>query len=114
MESHLAKSFHIRITESEKLRNKYPERYPIVIGRGENCRLNDTSKFKFIVPGELSVGQFVYVLRKHIELTPEQAIFLMFNNCLTPTSSLISDIYEEHRSTDGFLYAIYTGENVFG
>jgi hypothetical protein len=29
-------------------------------------------------------------------------------------ASLMSDIYEEHKDEDGFLYITYSGENTFG
>jgi hypothetical protein len=31
------------------------------------------------------VGQFVYVIRKRIKLSPEKAIFIFINNILPPT-----------------------------
>ena len=114
MEKHLERSIHLRVAESDKLRRQYPDKYPILIGKAPDCTLNDTNKFKFLVPGDLTIGQFVYVIRKHVKLTSEQSIFIMVNNVLPPTSSLISDIFAEHYSSDGFLYVIYTSENVFG
>jgi len=62
----------------------------------------------------LTVGQFVYVVRKRIKLSPEKAIFIFVNNTLPPTAALISAIYEEHKDEDGFLYVTYSGENTFG
>ena len=114
MEKHIERSIHLRVAESDKLRRQYPDRYPIIINKAPNCTLNDIKKIKFLVPGELTIGQFIYVIRKHIELTSEQAVFIIVNNVLPPTSSLISDIFAEHYSSDGFLYVLYTSENVFG
>ena len=60
------------------------------------------------------MGQFVYVIRKRIKLSPEKAIFVFVNNVLPPTAALMSSIYEEHKEEDGFLYIAYSGENTFG
>lgn len=43
---------------------------------------------RYLVPGDLTVGQFVYVIRKRIKLTPEKAIFIFVNNVLPPTGTL--------------------------
>lgn len=66
------------------------------------------------MPADLTVGQFVYVIRKRIKLSPEKAIFVFVNNVLPPTAALMSSIYDEHKDDDGFLYIAYSGENTFG
>lgn len=66
------------------------------------------------MPVDLTVGQFVYVIRKRIKLPSEKAIFIFVNDILPPTAALISTIYEEHKDDDGFLYVLYSGENTFG
>jgi GABA(A) receptor-associated protein len=43
------------------------------------------------------VGQFVYVIRKRIKLSPEKAIFIFVDEVLPPTAALMSSIYEEHK-----------------
>ena len=85
---------------------------------------------------DLTVGQFVYVIRKRIKLAPEKAIFIFVDEILPPTAALMSAIYEEHkcvssqssvsahritnpstrlyRDEDNFLYVSYSGENTFG
>jgi GABA(A) receptor-associated protein len=37
------------------------------------------------VPADLTVGQFVYVIRKRIKLSPERAIFIFIDNKLPPS-----------------------------
>jgi GABA(A) receptor-associated protein len=59
------------------------------------------------VPADLTVGQFVYVIRKRIKLSPEKAIFIFVDEVLPPTAALMSSIYEEHKDEDGFLYITY-------
>ena len=72
-------------------------------------------KKKYLVPSDLTVGQFVYVIRKRVKLSSgERAIFVFVNNAATATASLMSTIYEENKDEDGFLYIQYSGENTFG
>lgn len=71
-------------------------------------------KKKYLVPSDLTVGQFVFVIRQRIKLAPEKAIFIFVDEVLPPTAALMSSIYEEYRDEDGFLYVSYSGENCFG
>jgi Autophagy protein Atg8 ubiquitin like len=40
------------------------------------------------VPADLTVGQFVYVIRKRIKVSPEKAIFMFVKNVLPPTGAV--------------------------
>lgn len=40
---------------------------------------------RYLVPADLTVGQFVYVIRKRIKVSPEEAIFMFVKNVLPPT-----------------------------
>jgi hypothetical protein len=42
---------------------------------------------RYLVPSDLTVGQFVYVIRKRIKLSPEKAIFIFTSNVLPPTGA---------------------------
>lgn len=53
------------------------------------------------------MGQFVYVIRKRIKLAPEKAIFIFVGDILPATAALMSDIYNEYKDEDGFLYVRY-------
>ena len=46
---------------------------------------------------DLTVGQFVYVIRKRIKLSAQKAIFIFVDDILPPTAALMSSIYEEHK-----------------
>jgi len=63
---------------------------------------------------DLTVGQFVYVIRKRIAIPSEKAIFIFVNNTLPPTAALMSAVYDQHHDDDGFMYMMYSGENTFG
>lgn len=44
---------------------------------------------RYLVPADLTVGQFVYVIRKRIKLSAEKAIFIFVDNVLPPTGKII-------------------------
>ncbi len=44
-----------------------------------------TPRARYLVPSDLTVGQFVYVIRKRINLPAEKAIFVFVKNSLPPT-----------------------------
>ena len=96
------------------MREKYPDRIPVIVEKATGSDIPDIDKKKYLVPTDLTVGQFVHVIRKRIKLAPEKAIFIFVNNVLPPTAALMSSIYDEHKDDDGFLYITYSGENTFG
>jgi GABA(A) receptor-associated protein len=108
-------SFTERKSEIDRIRQKYPQKVPVVVERAKDSKnVPDIDKNKFLVPEELTVGQFMFVIRKRIKLAPEQALFIFVNNELPPTSAIMSHIYEKHKSECGFLYTTYSGESCFG
>ncbi|CAO1941886.1 unnamed protein product, partial [Urochloa humidicola] len=103
-----------RQSESNRIRDKYPDRIPVIVEKSGKTDIPDIDKKKYLVPADLTVGQFIYVVRKRIMLSPEKAIFVFVNNTLPPTASLMSALYEENKDADGFLYMTYSGESTFG
>lgn len=106
--------FEKRKAEAERIRQKYSDRIPVICEKVEKSDIATIDKKKYLVPADLTVGQFVYVIRKRIKLSPEKAIFIFVDEVLPPTAALMSSIYEEHKDEDGFLYITYSGENTFG
>merc|ERR1739838_318068 len=106
--------FDKRKKEADRIIKKYPERIPVICEKASQSDISDIDKKKYLVPSDLTVGQFVYVIRKRIKLEPEKAIFIFVNNTLPSTAAVMSALYEEQRDADGFLYIAYSGENTFG
>jgi hypothetical protein len=79
----------------------------VICEKVEKSDIATIDKKKYLVPSDLTVGQFVYVIRKRIKLSPEKAIFIFVDEVLPPTAALMSSIYEEHKDEDGFLYITY-------
>jgi len=107
-------SFEKRNNESNNIIQKYPDRIPIIVEKSYHSNINLIDKSKYLVPKDMTIGQFVYIIRKRIDMKSSQALFIYINNKLPPTSNLISTIYNENKDDDGFLYIKYSGENTFG
>jgi len=107
-------SLEERKKESEKIKKKYPDRIPVIVEKDKNSELSDIDKHKFLVPSNITSGQFLYIIRKRIKLSSDKALFIFVNGILPPTSESMSNIYEDHKAKDGFLYVRYQGENTFG
>tara|TARA_B110000495_G_scaffold200214_1_gene215020 strand:- start:60 stop:404 length:345 start_codon:yes stop_codon:yes gene_type:complete len=107
-------NFELRKKEADKITLKYPNRIPIIIEKYENSILNDIDKTKYLVPKDLNMNQFMYIIRKRVKLDNSQSIFFLINNKLCPSNTPMSTIYDDNKDEDGFLYIIYTSENTFG
>jgi GABA(A) receptor-associated protein len=109
-------TFEQRCIESNRVLTKYPDRVPIICERSKTtsseCPLID--KKKYLVPRDLTLGQYLYVVRKKLRLPQEKALFLFINNKIVSSTKMIGEIYEKNKHSDGFLYVSYSYENVFG
>ena len=104
-----------RIYESERILSKYPDRIPIICEKAlGQYDLPDIDKTKYLVPYDLTLGQFIYVIRKRLKLEPEEAMFLFVNNKMMSINSTIMNVYYYEKDPDGFLYIKYSKENMFG
>jgi len=103
-----------RIQESNKIILKYPTRIPIIVERHVNCKFNDINKKKYLVPRDMAMNQFIFIIRKRINLESSQSLFVTVGDRLTSSNISLGEIYENHKDEDGFLYMIYTSENTFG
>eukprot|EP00727_Mastigamoeba_balamuthi_P004909 m51a1_g14416 putative autophagy protein 8 (125) ;mRNA; r:456746-457833 len=99
---------------AERILTKYNDHIPVIVEKAANSDAPDIDKKKYLVPRDITVGKFVYEIRRHMKLKPEKAIFLFVNDVLPPTGALMSQIYERHKDEDGFLYVTYNGESTFG
>ena len=100
-----------RIKISQKIMLKYPNSVPIIVDCKKEINLD---KNKFIVPNDLTVGQFMYVLKKRIKINQEQSIFILCNNELIINTEVINNLFYRYKNNDGFLYIIISLENTFG
>lgn len=107
-------TFDQRCDESSRVLSKYPDRVPVICEKNSKTSMSDLDKKKYLVPSDLTCGQFVYVIRKRLLLPPEKAIFLFINGSIPCTSHTMISLYDQFKDNDGFMYIQYSDENVFG
>ena len=103
-----------RKVEAQKIRTKYPERVPVIVEKVANSDIKQIDKRKYLVPNEITVAQFMWIIRKRIDMPAEKAIFLFVNKLIPSAAKSMGELYEEQKDADGFLYIQYSGENTFG
>ena len=102
--------------ESDRIMHKYPDRIPVMVNKNVNSgNTPEIDKHKFLVPVDLTMGQFMFVIRKRIKLHPEKALFLFVDQSIACNTELVSTVYNRSQDLDdGFLYVVYSCENTFG
>jgi hypothetical protein len=68
-----------RKNESSRVLSKFPDRIPIICEKNKNSSAPDIDKSKYLVPNDLTIGQFLFVIRKRMHLKPEHALFLFID-----------------------------------
>ena len=104
-----------RSTESGRILQKYPDKIPIICEK----YYRDTSdlkidKSKYLTNSDMTMGQFLYVIRKRININSKQSLFMFCDNVLIPGNMLLREAYDKHKDEDGFLYLHFSLENTFG
>jgi len=107
--------FDKRLEDGVKLRKRHPDRVPVIIQKAPRSRLMDLDKKKYLVPYELTVGQFYSLIRKRIRLQSQDALFFFVDNNTVPAvSATMGQVYEDHHDKDMFLYLAYYEESYYG
>ena len=108
------KSFEDRKKEAESILHKYAGHIPVIVDKDPRCKLPAIERQKFLVPSDLTIGHFVFVVRKRIELRPEDAIFIFVNKKMPSPSSTIGQLDGENKDEDGFMYCTYSSDQAYG
>merc|ERR1712151_709663 len=96
--------FEKRAAEARRIRAKYPDRIPVICERAPRSNLPDIEKKKFLVPGTMLVGEFKYIIHKHIKQTADesiaadQTIYLHVDGTAPKTGALVSEVCDQYRN----------------
>ena len=108
-------TFEQRSAEVDRIRSKYPDRVPVICERHvSNTTSPDIDKTKYLVPQDLTIGQFMYVIRKRLKLNASEALYLFANGHMMTCSNTVGVAYDNYKDSDGFLYLKYSKESTFG
>ncbi|XP_005988872.1 microtubule-associated proteins 1A/1B light chain 3C [Latimeria chalumnae] len=110
------KCFATRKDEVTNIKSKFPNKLPVIIERYSKEKvLPLLPKTKFLAPPELSLCQFVTIIRNRMAIESNQAFYLLVNNrTLCGMSLTLAEIYAHNQDEDGFLYMTYASQEMFG
>ena len=119
MESDFRKDtpFEKRLEMSTRLRSTHPNRVPIILELSKDIKHLKLDHKKYLVPSDQSMGGLLNIIRKNMNIGPQEAIFLFCGNnggVLVPTTRDLTFVYNKYKDEDGFLYITLTMENTFG
>lgn len=103
-----------RKKEAEKVRERTPDRIPVICEKANDCSVPTLDKKKYLVPPDVTVGAFTVSIRRRLSLGSEKSIFIFVNGIVANSNALMSDLYNTYKEEDGFLYVTYSGENTYG
>ena len=109
-------SLERRKSQCNKILQNHPDKIPVILERDKNCQINKPIKTKYILSKEVTMAEFVKIIREKLELKSERALFFLVNgkHSVTMTEDL-EQIYSNHKDKDdGFLYMTYSEEIVYG
>lgn len=120
-------SAEYRRSESEDIRTMHPDRVPIIAEMHPTSRdalLGDRDvpvRYKYLVPLDMNVANFLVVLRGRMQIPPDQALYLFVTDPggrrtrLITGGQMFSAVYARNKSAeDGYLYVVYAAETTFG
>ena len=106
-------SFEDRKAESRKILNRY-KTSGLIIVEPKDEKLKRIDRSKYLVPWDLTYGQFLCIIRKRLQIGAEESIFMFCDGSLPLHSETIQNLHRRHGDADGFLYFTYAFENAFG
>lgn len=97
--------------EVELIKEKYPHHIPILI---RSNKINFT-QYKYLVNEEVTISEFMMILKKKIKLNSYEAIYLFINNSIPKGSSQLNNLYNSHKDLETNMLIINVcKENTFG
>ena len=96
-------SFFERTGETSRIMKRYPDRFPVICEKNiYDVTCPDIDKHKYLVPYNITVGQFMYVIRKQIRLPSSDTLFMFVGSertILSPNTEM-SEAYYRFRNID--------------
>jgi GABA(A) receptor-associated protein len=108
------KTHQDRLQESADILRQFPGHIPVIIEAHPRSSLSPPDRPKLLVPSDLTVGQFLFVVRKRVQIGPSEALFVVLNGKIPYANSTMGTLYLESKDPDGFLYVTYSSDSAYG
>ncbi|XP_004283539.2 microtubule-associated proteins 1A/1B light chain 3C [Orcinus orca] len=94
---------------------KFPGKIPVTVERYPREKLLPSlDKTKFLVTQELTMTQFLSVIRSRMVLGATESFYLLVNNKNFGSMNVtMAEIYRDYKDEDGFVYMTYASQ-IFG
>lgn len=104
-----------RISDSIRFKQKFPDKIPVIVDSYTE-KSPTIDNHKFLVPNDITLAQFMYIIRKRVKLNPDEALYFFIGSkkIMETGSKLMSEIFKSHADDDKFLYIYYDIESTFG
>ena len=104
-----------RLKEAQRVLSKYPGRIPLIV----ECEERSIEKLgfnmrKLLISGDKTMGQLMSVLRKQVNISPSQGVFMLINKTLPVNTATVQQVYDEHKAPDNLLYVTLCRLATFG
>ncbi len=118
MSYHKTLSFYTREKESKNIIEQNPNKVPIICLKDPKSNLTETKKTKYLLDKNFTISQFTALIKTKLKLNSNEALFLVAkkgnkSNALAGDVPM-SQVYEEFKEKDGFLYIFYTSKEIWG
>ena len=99
-----------RKNECKSIKIHYPDKIPIICERDPKSNLPDLNKKKWLVPSNLTVDQFNFMIKKKMGLGYDDLVYLIINGKdFISGDYRISEIYDKYKDyQDDLLYLAYS------
>ena len=85
--------FATRINQSNNIMNKCLQEFLLFLS--QMTEYSKVEEEKVFGERDFTLGNLMYIIRQHLELTPDIAIYLLIGTKLFPASELLGIIYDE-------------------
>ena len=105
-----------RKQESNRILKEHPNRMPVICETAPNSNIPALRKTKYLVPSDMTINQFQFLIRRNLDLNEMSALYLITKNNITlagdRTMMEIYNIYKDKQ--DNFLYIYCASELTWG
>lgn len=114
MNSWINKDINERRNICDSLIRTYKDRIPVICQPG-NKQTPSIDKKKFLVPSDMTLGDFVCHIKRRLPHQFQHNMLVIFiNNVYLKVSTTFEEAYYMYPSEDGMLYMKFYIENTFG